>query len=533
MAAGHDVFISYSSGDRARVAALARLFEDRGWSVWWDRDIPPGESYHQVIERALAQARVVVVAWSRTSVESDWVLAEADEGRKRKVLVPALLEPAEIPLAFRSLQAADLAGWSGDPAHTEARKLLAKVAALLDMPEGRSERGKPPAPPKPPPRGWRALARRAGFGALAAAILAAAVFFGHQWYVQHRFESALETVRRQIQWAEQDIGAGNRGEARKKLDAAQGNLDRLNAQRPGAWQIAELQRIYAQTRRRLYGLELSPKLKLDQDCPECPQMVEIPLAPFEMGSPEGDTESYPAERPRHRVAIARPFAIGRFEVTVREFALFAEAARYEPARECRAYVHPDRWERDVNANWKWPQYAQAPDHPVACVSWHDARAYAAWLSRKTGKVYRLPTEAEWEYAVRAGKSDQSRPWGDNPAEACDHANVADKSARVPWKGHGCDDKAVFTAPVGNYPPNRFGLHDMIGNVWEWVQDCFAESYAGAPADGSAVEHEGCKFRVIRGGAWLSQPRHARSAQRGFQPPEFGNYSVGFRVVREN
>jgi formylglycine-generating enzyme required for sulfatase activity len=225
--------------------------------------------------------------------------------------------------------------------------------------------------------------------------------------------------------------------------------------------------------------------------------------------------------------------MGRFEVTVHEFELFLRATGHKPAAECRVHVGLNQWVREANASWKWPNYDQAPDHPVACVSWHDARKYADWLSRRTGKKYRLPTEAEWEYAARA-ESETARPWGESAADACDHANVADQKARLTWKAeiHPCNDRAAFTSAVGSYAPNAFGLYDMIGNVWEWVEDCLTPSYADAPATGVAVAPPECRHRVLRGGAWHTEPKHARSAQRGFQEPDHGYYSVGFRLVRE-
>lgn len=155
------------------------------------------------------------------------------------------------------------------------------------------------------------------------------------------------------------------------------------------------------------------------------------------------------------------------------------------------------------------------------MSWEDAKAFAAWLSRKTGRNYRLLTEAEWEYAARAGSS-TARPWGEDPNQACTHANVGDLArSRIvsPGKGkrwarfHDCDDRYGYTAPVESYTANRFGLYDMLGNVWEWTEDCWNESYAGAPPDGSAWLTGDCARRVVRGASWRLNPRSARSANR--------------------
>jgi sulfatase modifying factor 1 len=176
---------------------------------------------------------------------------------------------------------------------------------------------------------------------------------------------------------------------------------------------------------------------------------------------------------------------------------------------------------------------QTDSHPVLCVSWNDARAYAQWLSRKTGKRYRLPTEAEWEYAARAGGT-AARYWGDDPAQACRFANVADQSRIQTWafgQKHECTDCHYFTAPAAAYAPNRFGLYDMIGNVWEWTDDCWNASYGGAPADGTAWTVGYCSQHVCRGGSWSTVPRFARSAARHKNPADFRDNLTGFRLAR--
>jgi formylglycine-generating enzyme required for sulfatase activity len=173
------------------------------------------------------------------------------------------------------------------------------------------------------------------------------------------------------------------------------------------------------------------------------------------------------------------------------------------------------------------------------VTWNDAKAYAEWLSRKAGHPYRLLSEAEWEYAARAGTI-ESRPWGDDPTQVCRNANVWDLVARKtirPPDGRRtsdsgeCDDGYAYTAPVGRYAANRFGLYDMIGNAWEWVEDCWNTSYVGAPADGSAWTQGDCSARVIRGGGWEQDARVARSAARNRDVAADRNNNLGFRVAR--
>ena len=283
-----------------------------------------------------------------------------------------------------------------------------------------------------------------------------------------------------------------------------------------------------------------------QDCADCPHMVVVPAGEFTMGSPAAEIGRGLDEGPQRQVQIARPFALGRSEVTVAEFRRFVEEAGYRTEAErdtraqgCAGFIYADPAAPDPGSppytSWRSPglAQAQADTHPVLCVSWNDARAYAQWLQKKTGKRYRLPSEAEWEYAGRAG-SGSSRYWGDDPVQACRYANVADQSRFQTWsfgQKHDCTDGHYFTAPVGGYAPNRFGLYDMIGNVWEWTEDCWNASYAGAPADGSAWLAGDCTQRVLRGGSWSTVPRYARSATRFRNPADYRDNLTGFRLAR--
>jgi formylglycine-generating enzyme required for sulfatase activity len=281
-----------------------------------------------------------------------------------------------------------------------------------------------------------------------------------------------------------------------------------------------------------------------QDCADCPRMVVIPAGNFTMGSPASEAERGVDEGPQRQVAITQPFALGRSEVTVAEFRRFAEESGYKTEAEregraqgCSGFIYADPLAAAPGSpavtSWRSPGLAQAESHPVLCVSWNDARAYAQWLSKKTGKRYRLPSEAEWEYAARAG-SVTARYWGDDPVQACRFANVADQSRFQTWgfgQKHECTDGNYFTAPAGGYAPNRFGLYDMLGNAWEWTEDCWNASYAGAPADGSAWLSGDCAQRVCRGGSWSTVPRFARSATRYKNPADYRDNLTGFRLAR--
>jgi formylglycine-generating enzyme required for sulfatase activity len=271
-----------------------------------------------------------------------------------------------------------------------------------------------------------------------------------------------------------------------------------------------------------------------RDCPQCPDMVTIPAGSFTMGSPANEANRGSDEGPQRRVALMRGFAVGRTEVTRGQFAAFASATGRAAGNNC----YTDRalrgqWAQDPRGTWRDPGFSQADDHPVVCVSWEDAQAYVAWLNTQAPRGgYRLLTEAEWEYAARAGTT-SPYIWGADPNAGCAHANGADATARASyagWTTSTCNDGALNTAVVAAYQRNVFGLYDMIGNVWEWVQDCYAESYSGLPTDGSASEIS-CSYRGNRGGSWVSNPRSLRSAIRYENAPSVRGSDLGFRVAR--
>jgi formylglycine-generating enzyme required for sulfatase activity len=276
-----------------------------------------------------------------------------------------------------------------------------------------------------------------------------------------------------------------------------------------------------------------------KDCSNCPAMVQVPAGTFVMGSSTAESAregKYVAdERPQHTVTIAKAFAIGQFTVTRGEFADFVRDTGHDP-HGCYVYAR-GKWFIDPRLSWRNPGYVQSDRHPVVCVSREDAQDYAKWLSGKTGHSYRLPTEAEWEYSARGGTT-TARFWGDGRERACEYSNVADLTgaAVLHWNMANinqvfqCNDGYAFTAPVGSFSPNAFGLYDMLGNVFQWTEDCYHDSYSGAPSDGSAWTG-GCKDYVQRGGSWSAKPSSVRSADRNGGPPVDRNIDIGFRVVR--
>ena len=248
-----------------------------------------------------------------------------------------------------------------------------------------------------------------------------------------------------------------------------------------------------------------------RDCDVCPEMVVIPAGSFTMGSPASEEGRRDWEGPQHQVTIPLAFAVGAYEVTVAEYREFVSAAGHDGGTDCAIFVGDDvKWV----GSWSSPGFEQTDSAPVVCVNWEDVQAYARWLSRKTGKPYRLLSEAEWEYAARAGMRTRYS-FGDEitPSDA------------------NYDENIGKTRPVGSYRANGFGLHDMHGNAWEWVQDCWNDSYAGAPNNGQAWERGVCSERVLRGGSWYINSWNLRSADRNWLQAGNRNINLGFRVAR--
>ncbi len=273
-----------------------------------------------------------------------------------------------------------------------------------------------------------------------------------------------------------------------------------------------------------------------------PELVVIPSGAFMMGSTEDETvrearapEVAAWERPRHRVEVTAPLAVGKFPVTRADFRRFVAATRRPLPGGCMVMTDA-KWGQDDGKSYEDTGFSGGDRLPAMCVTWQDAKDYAAWLSQETGHQYRLPHEAEYEYSARADTK-TARWWGDSAAGQCMHANGADISFDKvapgdPKTDTGCDDGFPFANPVGAFPPNPFGLHDMLGNVWEWTADCFHDSYADAPADASApVDSGDCADRVIRGGSWHNYSNVLRSANRFRLPVGMRSSSLGFRIVR--
>lgn len=292
-----------------------------------------------------------------------------------------------------------------------------------------------------------------------------------------------------------------------------------------------------------------------RDCQDCPEMVVIPSGSFSMGSSAEELKGDPNSDIRlqlegpQRVANIKQFAAGKFDITRQQWAAFVTATNRVTTGGCRwsglaGAAGSKPWDPHPDASWKNLGFAQDDNHPVVCVTWSDAQDYIQWLSRKTGANYRLLTEAEWEYAARAGTSTPF-PWGTTASH--EYANYGTDTVAGIGFATG-RDKWVTTSPVGAFPPNQFGLYDMHGNVLQWVEDCFSDSYAGMPTDGSAYKTDikleklsgpfsrmngenSCSFHICRGGDAWDNPVLIRSASRNWGGPGYGSAGLGFRVAK--
>jgi len=267
-----------------------------------------------------------------------------------------------------------------------------------------------------------------------------------------------------------------------------------------------------------------------RDCATCPEMVVLPAGEFLQGAPAANIQREANEGPRRVVAVDYPLAVSRFEITRAEFARFAEETGHEGAG---CYTYDGSWDLDQHLSWQSPGFVQDDTHPATCISWNDAQAFTRWLSEASGRNYRLLSASEWEYAAQAGRTPAAGVAAGG-TKLCQSANVADRSAEETfpgWAVFDCQDGHVYTASVGSYPANPYGVHDMFGNVFEWVADCWNDTYANAPQDGSAWTEGNCNLRVLRGGSWYTAPGYVRISFRNRFDADYRSSSFGFRVAR--
>jgi formylglycine-generating enzyme required for sulfatase activity len=289
--------------------------------------------------------------------------------------------------------------------------------------------------------------------------------------------------------------------------------------------------------------------KTFRDCSDCPAMVMIPGGTFVMGSAENEVGRDPFEGPQRPVTI-RQFAVGKFPITKSEWSRFAHATGRSTKGGCAWSGLPSEkpWRLNDSASWEHLGFDQTDNDPVVCINWNDAQEYVRWLSVKTGSQYRLLTESEWEYVARAGTI-TPYPWGLNASH--EYANYGADSGYVGMASG--RDQWMHTSPAGSFPPNKFGVYDMIGNVMQFVEDCFSDSYKDLPQDGSAYKTEAtlkttgrfaymtgttsCSYRIARGGNYGDPPSMLRSAFRNWAPARgttLENYrsaALGFRIAK--
>ncbi|HEY5803334.1 MAG TPA: formylglycine-generating enzyme family protein [Lysobacter sp.] len=270
-----------------------------------------------------------------------------------------------------------------------------------------------------------------------------------------------------------------------------------------------------------------------QDCADCTPMAVIPSGTFTIGSPDTEPGRGKDEGPMRKVSV-ESFALGTVEVTKAQYAAFVRATGRPTTGGCITdRRHHGDWQPDAETTWKDPGFTQAENHPVLCVSWDEAQAYIDWLNTRTTGGYRLPSEAEWEYVARAG-SVTAYPWGAEAGDGCADANGGDATMTDAYPGFvlsPCRDGALNTAPVGSYRVNAFGVHDMIGNTSEWIEDCATMSYDALPLDGKPQMTGDCSKHLVRGGSWGTYPKDYRSANRMRYAHDARDDSIGIRVAK--
>ncbi len=470
-----DIFISYSKRHSQLTKELARDLEAEGYTTWWDTSLLPDDTFFpQSIRAEIEAAKAVIVIWAEHSITSPWVYSEAQLANGLGKLMQVRDEAVEwqrVPLPFTA---------GNIPPITDRAKIF---AALARKQVARSARQLREAEAEAARRAEAERRRKEAEAAKAAA---------------ERVEAergAREQARREAWEAERKRREAEEAERKRQEQAA----------KPVTVQ-AVVVRVGPKHQDRVTMFKPGESFR---DLDTGPEMVVIPPGKFWMGSKDG--EGLTSERPRHEVTIPQPFAAGKYPVTFDEwgayvrdgaggfFGLGRKEERYRPGDE--------GWGRGRR--------------PVINVSWDDAQAYVKWLSEKTSKTYRLLSEAEWEYACRAG-TEMAYSFGDGESDL----------GRYGWYTSNSGGK---THPVGEKLPNGFGLYDMHGNVWEWCEDCWNSSYAGKPdrieQSGEAWTAGDCNCRVLRGGSWIDYPQDCRAARRGRYSKENRNYDIGFRVAR--
>jgi formylglycine-generating enzyme required for sulfatase activity len=503
-----DVFISYKREERDVAKALAGALARRGYKVWWDIELLPGDRFVDAIMAVIERAKAVIVLWSQHAVASDFVRAEAREAYKQDKLIPVRLEPCDPPLPFGELQTLDLEAWWPEADETMLEPLLRALEARI---------GKPPAPPQPQAATeanlhsqdreadyWRSVSERQPQSAKE-----------YLLYLQ-RYPNGVFVDLARLRIEELDK-AGAAGKATRAIVTTKNVIIALGALAVAGTAMLTFGDQFlvrcqswgwcatADDNGGSEGVEVETADELPWSPPPglpVPEMIRIPPGDEPLTFTMGSTTGFADERPTRNVTIAEPFHMSQTPITFEHYAAFAQAKGHKvPAP----------------ADFRWND---APATlPVVGVDWQHARDYAEWLGEQTGASCRLPSEAEWEFACRAGTT-TAYWWGDD---------------FDPTMANTREGGPVRPTPVGTFPPtpNDWGLYDMSGNVWEWIEDHWHNTYQGAPSGGSAWidgQVQDNSPRLLRGGSWDDFRGFARCALRSFSNPLNRSYSIGFRVV---
>ena len=548
-----DVFISYKSERRAAVEHLARILELNGYSVWFDYGLLSGQNFARQIEREIRAAKVVVVLWCGLSVDSEWVNGEARLASRLGKMIPVWIEDVDLPLEFNGADTINLKSWDGSPRSHMLDRLFEQIALKVGREQEPQIAGL-----KEFDKAWR---RYGAPGLLSFALEKAIPEFekpagsdGSKDYgSQRERQISDEDGSRQ---AAAVHGKEHRRTSLVLITAAAlacaalaggglflwrpqqpspalpgptaGALSEKTTSQPPPVAVQPVENLPATIPATGNNVvENVPEIasappeagaswsgpKFFRDCDICPVMATLPSARFLIGSPDGEAGHKSSEAPRREIAIRPGLSIGRSEVS------FAEWDACVAAGGCRS--------------WRPDDYGMGRGKsPVIFVSWDDATAFTAWLSAKTGATYRLPSEAEWEFAARGCLSGSCTnaifAFGNEitPEKANYNWNIAYNGSprRQPRR-------QTMAVDEGS-PANAFGLLHVHGNVAEWVQDCVTANYDRLAGDGTAVVTGDCRSRMVRGGHWNDNPRELRAAARSFEEVVARTPFIGFRVVRE-
>ena len=502
-----DVFLSHNSKDKPAVIALAKQLQANGINVWLDAwELRPGQPWQEALEAIIetcGSAAILVGADGLGPWEDMEMRACLAQFVRRKlpvipVLLPDCPQQPHVPLFMQGLTWVDCRGGRDEDSFDRLRWGITGVKPPISQPQD----GKVDKPDV------LELLRK----------LRELMLTDHSLHslqtISYELEAILLSLSGSPNYAEarllkQQIDTKIKNTERKEINCApEKNFFGWN--RETSLYIATIS-IFLFS---LLMTILNPRVATQRPTIQEPEMVSLRGGEFWMGSDkQTDPLAFGDEMPRHKVTV-KPFSIGQYEVTVGEYAAFVKAT-HRPSQGCWVYSASD-WNKEATKSWNDPGFPQDEKNPVVCVSHADAQAYAHWLQAKTGKPYRLPTEAEWEYAARA--------WTDTPWFWPEGESAINAYAWYAGNAGGS------THPVGEKKPNAFGLYDTAGNAWEWVEDGWHVVYDGAQSDGRAWVDGNGADRVLRGGSWRNLGRFLRSAIRRRFEPDYGDYDIGFRLA---